>query len=311
MRLFLAILVYISHVSSLNVGRPAVMVFFILSGYWVSQLYASKRGSVFDFWIDRWLRIWPLAAFVAIMWVLTKTVLDLPVPGSLVSTLFLLGLAIRQDDVITVAWSLDIELQFYLLLPFIYSFIARKNLKLLGLGALCAWAAGFWLQSRGFITVLTFAPSFAAGMALHATRWSPSRAVTLASGGVFVLLGVAMASMAATRHLIFKPSEIWWFDSDQTVWTLFLVPFVAANLHQSSTPFDRTLGNLSFPFYLVHAPVVALTMLVMEQGIQAKSVGLMLTIVTTVIVYVAIDRPIESWRLRRRAEAKKFHDRLA
>lgn len=302
MRLMLALLVFVSHVSSLNIGSPAVMLFFILSGYWVNQLYANRPGSVADFWFDRWLRIWPLMAVVATGWALVRVILGLQPVGSLLSTLALLGLAVRHDDSIGVIWSLDMEFQFYLLLPAVFTLAATGRLKLLGIISVIAFIAGSVLHAYGWQNVLTFAPSFAAGMALNATRWKPRMSLVIGGAVAFALVGVAMAAVPETYPVIFKARHFWWLVSVQTVWTLLLVPLVAWNLHQqkSSPPYDRMLGDLSFPFYLVHVPVTALVYMVMDNSLVTKVVALLACLVATLLLYVLVDRPIERWRIGRR-----------
>ena len=41
-RVILAILLVFSHMSYVEIGRPAVFVFFMLSGYWVLRMYEEK-----------------------------------------------------------------------------------------------------------------------------------------------------------------------------------------------------------------------------------------------------------------------------
>ena len=44
-RFFLASLVVVQHVSRLSLGHPAVLLFFMLSGYWVSRMYAERYSA--------------------------------------------------------------------------------------------------------------------------------------------------------------------------------------------------------------------------------------------------------------------------
>ena len=123
-RLSLALLVFVSHVSRYNVGRAAVILFFMLSGYWVTRLYRQRgEQSSVGYLRDRLLRVWPLLAVTALAIALAFTLAGTRHPGSLWSTLALLGLATRHGDVIGVAWSLDIELQFYVALPLVLTAI--------------------------------------------------------------------------------------------------------------------------------------------------------------------------------------------
>ncbi|HEX5264198.1 MAG TPA: hypothetical protein VFW13_11760, partial [Phenylobacterium sp.] len=44
-RLILAAAVAVSHVSRLDIGRLAVLLFFFLSGYWTARIWAEKFQS--------------------------------------------------------------------------------------------------------------------------------------------------------------------------------------------------------------------------------------------------------------------------
>ena len=47
-RLFLAAAVVVSHLSNLEIGRPAVFAFFALSGFWVMRMYDEKYAASGD-----------------------------------------------------------------------------------------------------------------------------------------------------------------------------------------------------------------------------------------------------------------------
>jgi peptidoglycan/LPS O-acetylase OafA/YrhL len=305
LRLLLAVMVFVSHVSSLNVGRPAVLLFFILSGYWVSRLFATRQTSVPYFWFDRWFRIWPLMALVVVTWVLVQPLVGVSDGGSLISTLALLGLNQRRDTVLEVLWTLDLELQFYLLLPFVFALARPGRLQWLGLGAAAAWMLGWWLQPITGNTILCYAPNFAAGMALYATRWSPSKGVALGSVVLFVLIALGLAGFPETRHAVFKSGDAEWVRPFHTLWTLMLVPFVAWNLHQPSSARDRTMGDMSYPFYLVHAPLATLAWLWFAITPANKLLLLLVTLLVTYVAYALIDRPIERFRLALRDRAAR------
>ena len=140
LRSILAAMVVVSHLTSLNIGRPAVLLFFMLSGYWVSRLLAGWQASVPAFYASRTLRVWPLYAVVTVLAWLLHAHAEAVRPESLWSALTLLGLAARAGDVIGVSWSLDIELQFYLAIPLIT--LAAQRLQPLALLALAVAAFG-------------------------------------------------------------------------------------------------------------------------------------------------------------------------
>jgi peptidoglycan/LPS O-acetylase OafA/YrhL len=309
LRLLLALLVWVSHASRLEVGGPAVMVFFMLSGYWVTGLYLRHNGSIAGFMLDRFLRVWPLLAIVAILTVAARLWLDVPAAGHLASTLMLLGLATRNQDVLGVAWSLDFELQFYFALPFLMMLVAPT-------GVLVKWRAlivllvatpvGLWLMyDQGIATVLALVPAFGAGLAIRLTGWTCSGRAALASVIAFASFGVICLLVPELRHILLKTPGVW-SPADLRIcmaWCLVLVPYIAWNVRQSSPPVDRLLGDLSFPFYLLHFPVLSIGTAVglFAPDWAGKLAALLAAVTLTLLVYQFIDRPIEAWRIGRRS----------
>jgi len=148
-RFFLATLVVISHLGitfeGANPGVAAVVCFYMLAGFVVSHLFLkvfiSQKPLYLRFYYERALRIFPLYLFVAAI-----TLIFIIVTGfgsaefgikTLVNNLLIIPLnyymvldnAILQDPkwwLIPPAWSLGVELQAYLLLPFIVYFKGVK-----------------------------------------------------------------------------------------------------------------------------------------------------------------------------------------
>jgi len=291
-------MVFISHVSSLNIGRPAVMVFFMLSGYWISHLYDRSTTSVAYFYLDRWLRIWPLMAIISVFWVLISTYAGFEQRNSLLSTLLLIGVMLRNDSVLFILWTLDIELQFFLILPFIFFMVKKDKLHILAISSVFAFLISWYLFPETGGTVFAFAPSFVAGMALFATRWTPPLWLVVVGIVAFVLTGLLMLSSPLTYNVIIKPKP----DNQlmlniNVIWTLFLVPFVAYNLNKTSSKFDRLLGDLSYPLYLVHSIVVVFIYIYLSNNIISKLIAFCVSLFVAIVVYVAIERPLERFRL--------------
>ncbi|OYW14649.1 MAG: hypothetical protein B7Z50_03625 [Sphingomonadales bacterium 12-62-5] len=195
LRFILAAMVVVSHLTSLNIGRPAVLLFFMLSGYWVSRLLAGWQASVPAFYVSRTLRVWPLYAVVTVLAWLLHAHAEAVRPDSLWSALTLLGLAARSGDVIGVSWSLDIELQFYLAIPLIT--LAAQRLQPVALLALAvaAFGVGIALFAAHVPTLLFYLPAFLAGFAFHRLRWQPSASQVRASLLAAAAFTAAIASL--------------------------------------------------------------------------------------------------------------------
>ncbi|MGI4877993.1 MAG: acyltransferase family protein [Janthinobacterium lividum] len=292
-RLILAFLVFVSHVSRFSVGRPAVILFFMLSGYWVSRLYDSRANpSTLVYIRGRFLRVWPLLACVAVA---EKLLFD--AHGSLASTLGLLGLATRRGDVTGVAWSLDVEMQFYLMLPVAMTVFRRWPRAMAPLLAL-ATLVGLGLLRDNIITVFAYTPAFVAGALIWHLRWTPSTQSATASVAAFgaVLLGLVI--VPPLRSLVMNVVYIWWLDPFYLTVCLVLVPFVAWNVNRPSPAFDRHLGNLSFPFYLLQYPVIVATRGIFHLSMLNALLALATTMSLALGIYLFADRPFELWRRR-------------
>jgi peptidoglycan/LPS O-acetylase OafA/YrhL len=301
LRSILAAMVVVSHLTSLNIGRPAVLLFFMLSGYWVSRLLAGWQASVPAFYVSRTLRVWPLYAVVTVLAWLLHAHAEAVRPESLWSAITLLGLAARAGDVIGVSWSLDIELQFYLAIPLIT--LAAQRLQPLALLALAvaAFGLGIALFAAHVPTLLFYLPAFLAGFAFHRLRWQPSAGQVRASLLAAAAFTAAMTMMPALGGLLFK---VQFTDSlaqnlGHMAWILLLAPFVAWNINQPSDRLDRWLGDLSYPLYLVHLPVVRLLAEVMPvTGAGGKLVAVVAVLLVSIALFMGVDRPLEARRQR-------------
>lgn len=296
LRLLLALVVVISHLSSVNIGQPAVNIFFVLSGYWVSRRWLDGGDGALGFAVARLLRIWPLFALVSFItwaglgWVGLAHTPD-PTGG-----LLLLGSASRGDMLIGVAWSLDLELQFYLCLPLMW--LAARRLPGWQVGVLggLAWGLGIWLMARGAFSFLLFLPAFAAGMWLAHTRWVPAAAGAGTAAAAFVAVAAGLAFWPEARPLLIKGSGLPLLVQQlaHLAWALVLLPLVALVVARPSTGRDRQLGDASYALYLVHSPVITfLAAALALDGLALKLAAVPAIGLATLIFYLWVDLPLE------------------
>lgn len=290
-RLVLALAVVVSHATAVDIGRLAVLLFFYLSGFWVSTIWTTKFGPerLCAFLAGRWLRVMPLYLLVMLG---AAALRQLPI-GPI--NFALLGVGSTDQDPTGVSWSLDVEMQFYLLFPLLI--LALHRLPDAALAAVVALLAvvGWWLDTQYAVTtVAKYLPAFFLGVLTFTQEWRPSE-----RGARLSLLGfLAMSAVTAATPFLSKVApdpfdqDIWAF-----LWMLPLLPYVARSLRQRSSKLDRDLGNLSFPLYLVHFPLIAFTAQ-LGLGGWTKYAAVAVSVVVAVALYKLFDRPVDAWRLR-------------
>lgn len=281
-------MVFVSHMSRFEIGRLGVALFFVLSGYWISHLWDRQTGDnrVGIFFINRFLRIWPLyivAVFLA--YLLFRNPLH-------PTAITLLGVASAPGPhQLGVEWSLDVEAQFYLILPF----LAMSRMPLVAL--VPAFAFGwFMFDMWKTVTVAMYLPAFAAGIWMYRRRRMPLLTDGATAGLAFLALSAMLFLLPETRAVLTGARDLTAQQHDliAMVWMLPLIPYIEASLRVKSSPLDRHLGNLSYPFYLVHEPVI----------LAAKPFGLSKPLIALVAAgvavafYLLLDVPFEKWRYR-------------
>jgi peptidoglycan/LPS O-acetylase OafA/YrhL len=283
-RLLLAVFVLLCHVTRLETGRLGVILFFVLSGYWISDLWDRQKGDapLGLFFLNRFFRIWPLYIICVFI---SAYLLSRPIPAI---SYGLFGVATVPKAVpIGVEWSLDVEAQFYLLLPF---FALRKPPAWL----IVPFTAIGWalMLQTGIVTVLAYLPAFAAGIWLYRRRKQPLpfnlwHAITAIVAFVSICLAVPMLR----AQFDYRYPNALHDDVFAFAWAVSFLPYIALSLRETSSKFDRHLGNLSYPLYLIHMPA-------MQYLQMGKAVEIAVAFLAALGLYLVFDVPIEKLRYR-------------
>lgn len=390
-RLLLAFVVVIHHSFPLRLGAWAVGMFFVLSGFWISRMWRSKYSQTASpyrtFVISRWWRIAPLFVVVqAIAAVLVWSGLMQASGGVLadwrwwVTQPTVIG-STQFGRLLPPSWSLDVEMQFYLVAPIILMGAMRVFSWQLAVGrekisrqssvgsrqeeesgqssvgsrqkgkelavvsrqlaehgelraksrmgwlwvvvlAMLAWSN--WRLQHG-ATLETprldvFAWLFLIGVTCDLTDWRPSRGLSIASA--FALLGLlALVYMnPTTRPLVWVrgadalppadcqlPTANFSTAYFFTAICLLSLPFAIRTVHQASPSWDRWLGDLSFPLYLIHwiprewyyANVDWSAGAIHNGGLLLANFAMAFAAAIALLQFV--DRPIQNWRRKKLA----------
>lgn len=288
LRFVLAILVMLSHLSGtsyrINYGQVSVLAFYFISGWLMAMIYRrfqqkSSRPTV-DFFIDRAIKIWPSYLLVLLSTVIFfySTGLMQPEPLDVLRqmALFTNGYAKMFDwgaPMVPPAWSLGVEVQFYLIVPLLALLSYRAKIIIafiLAAGHLAALSS-----PRLFGEFIECGPPFGQGLCMMIS--SDYLGFDLP---FFIVVTFLAGNIAFERFVVRKSNDpylfvLWavyafclfflfpyrtWIRNLSTNEALFSItlflPICLALLvmTKDSTPslLDRFLGSLSYPLFLCH-----------------------------------------------------------
>lgn len=311
-RLFLAMLVFVHHFSRLALGSYAVMTFFVLSGYWVQTMWVNKyrhtRSPYWTYIVSRFWRLIPLLLLVSLLMLVARAGLG-QLPGDLVqsdprhlavSSLLLLGYAQLPVGLVGPAWSLDIEMQFYLIAPLIAAITATRWFRpfvVLTLAGSLFWAlAGLPLSLGNYLAF------FVIGVAAARFTWRPSARIAwvsaLTTGGLVLALILSpwrdLVLGGAHRGPLFVYNE-----HLCALLTVLTVPFAIHTVTRASDPTDRMMADLSYAIYLVHAIAVLWFYQVsgpFTQRLQVAAISFAVVPIVSWLIWRYFDKPVNRAR---------------
>lgn len=318
-RFGLALLVFVDHTSRLDLGYAAVLSFFVLSGYWIHTLwiarYAKARDPYVTFLVSRMWRLLP--AFLvcsAIAWPLAMMNGQIPAGtrwlDQIVPNLLIIGYGLEWRPIIP-GWSLDIEVQFYLIAPLLIAAMARSTTGTL---IACVGCSMIMVALGAGWSVAYYIAFFAIGMAAAQAEWRPSPRLAwgaLALTGAIVILWMVSplrgALIESDRYLAPRGYR----ETADLVFAVMMVPWTIYTAAQRETKIDRALGDLSYLVYLFHEPLYQTLNFATEShlGRVLMKLGILGVIVlVSVIVWRGVDRP--SNRARSQWVSRRIHPAL-
>jgi peptidoglycan/LPS O-acetylase OafA/YrhL len=296
----------------------AVFVFFSLSGFLVFRPFVRGRVSTGDHLVRRMLRIYP-AFLVALA---ATLVLSQPYPnGHELQYVFMLQWpeTFRPQGVMAVAWTLHVEVVFYLMLPVLAALLARLGdddrlrvslVVAIGVASLVGFAAFDpslgTAASRPWIGPL-MAWAFVPGML---AAWAVERSARVASSIARPAVLLVGATMLAVAFVL--PLSGWLLAVPMLLSATGMALMIPGLLAVGPLPRPlqalSTAGRtLSYPTYLWHIIVIVMVAGAGITGWLGVGVALVVTLVLSAGSWLLVERPaIElSGRViaRRRAQA--------
>jgi peptidoglycan/LPS O-acetylase OafA/YrhL len=287
-------------------GAVAVTGFFVLSGYLIGWIlehkYQPERYGLAGFYASRAVRIYPLYLLVLAVQLgahaytvgadiplhtLFDNVTLLPYAATMMwgQRGMVTTLDIGSRFLLPQAWTVSLDLLFYLVAPMLLNHRRRRRVALAALLAAAlvlaavARTSPLWFQyfySSGFIYLFAFL------LGAEARSWS-GRATA-----PFIAATVA-ALFAAYLPIVLPPA--WW----QLV-AAAAFAYIVRHLHATtrSSGMDRLFSDLTYPLYLTHLPLMWLFRPGDDGGRIALTLGI--TLVVSLALMYAFERPLDRWR---------------
>lgn len=319
-RFLLSSAVVVFHYSSLSVGATSVYLFFGLSGYWVSKMWGAKYSTLpspyATFLISRAWRLAPVFLFCSMLALFVTVLLPSLIPAAkppvllstetLVSSFILLGYHTEHHGPLGPAWSLDMEMQFYILAPMIFGALRSRprvaTALIVALGCVSSIIYGGQLLP-------TYLPMFLIGMlAAQYPGYLRGDRMRIASAVLASSILLAFLSIPALRPVLFggaNPGELFVFNGLlNVVIALAAIPFALNTVFHKSNRLDKLLADMSYSVYLFHwIPILAVTYYfpwLAKQQFLARAIAttgvLVFTYAASYAITIWIDRPLNKAR---------------
>lgn len=313
----LAVLLYHFGVKGFSGGYVGVDVFYVISGFLMTQIILSKastgRFSLAGFYAARARRILPALAAVAAVLLAAGYFYIPPVDYKLFGWQALSALTFvsnivlsHQGDYFDTAarekwllhtWSLSVEWQFYLLLP-------------LFLLALHRWKRAYLKSGVALLFLLSFVLSavWTELQPSSAFFLLPTRAWEMLAGSLVFLFAAAkpLSPRIGELGLAFILASIWFYSPDFNFPGLWAaLPVTGAALLIAAQPRDglfdnpvmQFFGTISYSLYLWHWPaIVALRYAGVEEDPLTIALLLMATILLAALSWKFIEEPFRQAR---------------
>lgn len=322
----LLVVLFHAHIQWLSGGYVGVDIFFVISGYLITNLLVRELESTgrirfLEFYARRARRLLPAAVTVILASLIVTSVLYAPIEQhwfaktGLTAALYSSNLLfahhatdylapVASENPLLHTWSLGVEEQFYLFWPLFLMLATYRGLKestrrrlcmLFGAMAVVSFAACFWLtrivQPWAFFLMPTRGWEFCVGglVALYRDRLR-------LSSGLLALIGasaICISGIAFTTKTHFPG-------------TAALLPVMGAAIllamrmdpskdlcaRALASPPLKYLGRVSYSWYLWHWPVLVFGAVLFPASRTAAAACVLLSLGLAIVTYLTIEAPV-------------------
>jgi peptidoglycan/LPS O-acetylase OafA/YrhL len=198
------------------------------------------------------------------------------------------------------AWTLGVELSFYVIAPFIVRRSVTAMVAVLLASLMLRLVLQFAFGLSGDPWSYRFFPSelavFMLGAIGYRVHKSSSTGFDRAAFGWYAVLAVCVAAAL----LVNRWHGLGRLVSVGALLLIFLAIPMLFRATRDNGP-DRYLGELSYPIYIGHLWLIWLLGMGMtfESGLAHLAVVTILTVLLAIALYAFVDRPVDRWRQRR------------
>jgi peptidoglycan/LPS O-acetylase OafA/YrhL len=311
-RFLLALAVFVHHLSRIAIGHAAVYLFFCLSGYWIFRMYSERYSRTSRpyrvYLVSRLWRLLPVFLLCSLLAYLCS-------PGGpaclcsgdrkvhlIVSQFLILGYASLPHPPLGPAWSLDIEMQFYVLAPLLIAMMIRGLVRpvtilaaaMLISGASVALDAKSWVASYLFFFVI--------GMAAAKSGWKPSSRLASLCLGIVSTMFILMSASPLRGVLLVgaHPTPLAKYNEAASVlMAIMLCPLAIYTTAQKGPPGDGMFADLSYIVYLLHwigVQWILAETKIMGHRLEWTIAGVIVVLIASFLIWSLYDRPINRMR---------------
>jgi len=294
-----------------RIGVAAVDLFFVLSGFCLILPYIDNNRpvDVINFVIRRILRIYPVYLVVIVISVISRNYIfsGEQITGltgwfnsfwtteisvmEVINHLFLITGGYRTGIIDPVIWTLIIEMKASLILPFVFPFIKKYSFQYHAVYIILIGIIGTQAKLFGFFSL------FLLGGILARYR-HPVTSLFRNYGAK--LLAVSIAVVLFILQFVMPVFDRWQTHYMLGLTAVIIISLVLANKGTSffCGPVATLLGEISYPLYLVHLPVmITVASLIFPATSSAFLVwGLtfFITVLYSMAIHICIEKPFIS-----------------
>lgn len=336
-RIFLALSVVIWHAGGIYGWHPfngsaCVTLFFIISGFYMALILNEKYlgpGANLIFWKNRFFRLWPAFLIATLLSIplapaalpgivrdgnfFSAAVLLIPnftMVGYEIYDLLCLGpgghfmvcppgnhTAMHSYALVPQAWTLGLEIWFYLMAPFVVRSFGRTSLLLL-------ISIGFFVAARMVgldeqLKYRTFPPTllfFMLGvLSYYLMRFMPQQ---YCAG--YKVIGIAF--LPVVLFLLAFPSVMTLVLAEPDHNKIFIILFTlfipAWVMWSNGKNWDRVIGETSYPVYVIHFLVIAIFQRTLGPTEWTAVLAVGGSLAAALAIFILVDRPVDRWRQR-------------